>query len=224
VIDGRRLLLAAGVVVVGGLGLARTCSGPSPSTPSSTSTSATAVEQEAVSPPSDPGGVMAAPPAAPSTAPPSTTASAQLGEAELAEAVASEDEVVAPADQWRGLLASDAPREGLFRLIADPRSSDLPAAAAARAASAGSTFVVADASGEGREAFPGWWGDRPAVPVATGVRVLAAGAASAGRLVQVVVVWDGTSPAGVPLGERTSTVFFELNGSVLMPVHPGDVG
>lgn len=148
----------------------------------------------------------------------------QLGEAQTAEAVEAGAVAPAPADQWRALVASDAPRQGVYRLIGDPANSDLPATVATRAAAAGSAFTVADASGVGREAFGDWWGERPPVPVAAEVRVLAAGAASYGRLVQVVVVWDGTAPDGTALGERTSTVLLEPTSSGFVPIHPGDAG
>ncbi len=132
---------------------------------------------------------------------------------------------MAPADQWRALLATDAPRPGLYRMMGDPASSDLPPAVAARAAVTGSRFVVADVTGVGREAFPSWWGERPPVPLAATARVLAAGAASYGSLVQVVVVWDGTAPDGGALGERASTVLLDSTSSeVFVPVHPGEVG
>ena len=149
------------------------------------------------------------------------------GEAEGHAAVleaGGEEEALAPADQWRALLATDAPRAGLYRLIGDPAGSDLPPAVAARAVSTGSRFVVADVTGVGREAFPGWWVQRPPVPVAATARVLAAGAGSYGSLVQVVVVWDGTAPDGSVLGERTSTVVLDSTSSdVFVPVHPGEV-
>lgn len=169
------------------------------------------------------------------TAVPSTTSTASTTSAEGAAGVeeertaaalenAEDEDPVAPADQWRALLATDAPRPGLYRLIGDPASSDLPAAVAARAAATGSTFVVADVTGVGREAFPGWWGERPPVPVAATARVLAAGAGSYGSLVQVVVVWDGTAPDGSALGERTTTVVLDSTSSdVFVPVRPGDV-
>lgn len=135
-----------------------------------------------------------------------------------------EEEALAPADQWRALLATDAPRADLYRLIGDPASSDLPPAVAARAAATGSRFVVADVTGVGREAFPGWWGERPPEPEAATAGVLAAGAASYGPLVQVVVVWDGTAPDGGALGERTSTVVLDSTSSdVFVPVRPGEV-
>ena len=167
----------------------------------------------------------------PSTTSPTSAAAAESGGAGEAEGHAAEleaggeEEALAPADQWRALLATDAPRAGLYRLIGDPVSSDLPPAVAVRAASTGSRFLVADVTGVGREAFPGWWGERPAVPVAATARVLAAGAASYGPLVQVVVVWDGAAPDGSVLGERTSTVVLDSTSSdVFVPVHPGDVG
>lgn len=132
---------------------------------------------------------------------------------------------MARGDEWRALLETDAPRASLYRLIGDPASSDLPPAVAARAASAGSVFVVADATGRGREAFPSWWRERPTEPVAATARVLAAGAASFGPLIQVVVVWDGAAPDGGALGERTTTVFLDSTISdAFVPVHPGEVG
>ena len=150
------------------------------------------------------------------------------GEAEVHPAVleaGGEEEALAPADQWRALLATDAPRAGLYQLIGDPASSDLPPAVAARAASTGSRFLVADVTGAGREAFPGWWAQRPAEPVAATAQVLAAGAASYGPLVQVVVVWEGAAPDGSALGEQTSTVVLDSTSSdVFVPVRPGDVG
>ena len=162
---------------------------------------------------------------------PTAAAAAGSGGAGEAEGHAAEleaggeEEALAPPDQWRALLATDAPRAGLYRLIGDPASSDLPPAVSARAASTGSRFLVADVTGVGRETFPDWWGERPAVPVAATARVLAAGAAAYGPLVQVVVVWDGTAPDGSVLGERTSTVVLDSTSSdVFVPVHPGDVG
>ncbi len=156
-----------------------------------------------------------------------TSAEGGAGVGERAAATfenAVDEAPVAPADHWRALLATDAPRPGLYRLMGDPAGSDLPPAVAARAAVTGSRFVVADVTGVGREAFPGWWGERPPVPVAATARVLAAGAASYGSLVQVVVVWDGTAPDGSALGEQASTVFLDSTSSdVFVPVHPGEV-
>lgn len=166
----------------------------------------------------------------PTAAPSTTSTSSTWREAGVEERAAAaleaghEEDAVAPADQWRALLATDAPRAGLYRLIGAPASSDLPPAVAARAATAGSKFVVADVTGVGREAFPGWWAERPPVPEAATARVLAAGAASYGPLVQVVVVWDGTAPDGSALGERTTTVVLDsTSADVFVPVHPGEV-
>jgi len=169
----------------------------------------------------------AAVPSTPSTASTTSAEGAAGVEEERAAAAlenAEDEDPVAPADQWRSLLATDAPRAGLDRMMGDPASSDLPPAVAARAAATGSRFVVADVTGVGREAFPSWWGERPPVPMAATARVLAAGAASYGSLVQVVVVWDGTAPDGSALGEQASTVLLDSTSSdVFVPVHPGDV-
>jgi len=226
--DRRRLLVVAAVAVVAAVVIVRASARSAP--PADPSSPEAAVEP--VTAADEPGEVDVE---ATSTTVPSTTSSTsaavetgpsvgQLGEAQAAEAVEAGEGAVAPADQWRALAASDAPREDLFRLMRDPASSDLPPAVAAQASKVGAAFTVADASGEGRGAFPGWWGDRPPEPVASNVRVLAAGAASYGRRVQVVVVWDGTEPDGSPLGEQTSTVLLEPTRSGFVPLHPGDVG
>ena len=181
-----------------------------------------AIEAEGAPPTSSPAPPATTTSTSPSAAGIGVVAGAAEGDAAALEA-GGEEEALAPADQWRALLATDAPRAGLYRLIADPANSDLPPAVAARAASTGSVFVVADVTGVGREAFPGWWGERPAVPVAATARVLVAGAASYGPLVQAVVVWDGTAPDGGALGERTSTVVLDSTSSdVFVPVHPGE--
>jgi len=226
--DRRRLLVVGAVAVVAAVAIVRASNRSAPPAGPSSMEAAT----EPVTAVEEPGEVTVE---SASTTVPSTTSSTsaavetgpgvgQLGEAQAAEAVEAGAAAVAPADQWRALAASDAPREDLYRLMRDPASSDLPPAVAARAAKVGAAFTAADASGEGREAFPSWWGDRPPEPVASNVRVLAAGAASYGRLVQVVVVWDGTAPDGTPLGEQTSTVFLEATSSGFVPLHPGDVG
>lgn len=219
VMGGRGLGVVVGVVgLVAVIGVSR---GGSHRPPPPTSAAERVWPEEAqVEPDASPTTVAAA-----STTTPSTAEIVGVeGQAAALEA-GGEEEAMAPADQWRALLATDAPRAGLYRLIGDPASSDLPPAVAARAASTGSVFVVADATGVGREAFPGWWGDRSSEPVAATARVLAAGAATYGPLVQVVVVWDGSAPDGEPLGERTSTVFLAATASDgFVPVHPGEVG
>ena len=179
---------------------------------------------EAEEAPSTPTSVAVMPPT--TTGTPAVVEDGAAGQAEgdaAAVEAAGEEVALGPADQWRALLGTDAPRAGVYRLIGDPASSDLPAAVAARAASTGSRFVVADVTGVGREAFAGWWAQRPVVPVAATARVLAAGAASYGPLVQVVVVWDGTAPDGGDLGARTTTVLLESpHPEVFVPVHPGE--
>jgi len=224
--DRRRLLVVGAVAVVAAVLIVRASTRPAPPAVPSSMEAPT----EPVTAVEEPGEVAVG---SASTTVPSTTSSTsaavetgpgvgQLGEAQAAEAVEAGSAAVAPADQWRALAASDAPREDLYRLMRDPASSDLPPAVAAQASKVGAAFTVADASGVGREAFPDWWRERPPVPVAAEVRVLAAGAAAYGRLVQVVVVWDGTAPDGPALGERTSTVLLQVTSSGFVPIHPGD--
>lgn len=117
---------------------------------------------------------------------------------------------------WYRQLAT-LPAGDVLGMIRDGVGSDLPADLRSEAAGVAARFVVADLTGDGRDAFPSAWGGgagtaAPAQACCTGVTVLASGAATwpaEPPLVLALVVWTGTPVDGVTrVAEREATFVF----------------
>jgi hypothetical protein len=123
---------------------------------------------------------------------------------------------------WAG-IGEDAPtKAGYWAQLSDPARSDLGPAVAAETSRLGATLVRADVTGEGRDAFYGYWGAGRAQPCCAGVVVHAAGASSTAHpdTVQVAVIWSATRLDGGPaVVEQTTVVYFARRGTHWVAVH-----
>ncbi|HEX6420456.1 MAG TPA: hypothetical protein VFZ77_18290 [Acidimicrobiales bacterium] len=117
---------------------------------------------------------------------------------------------------WYRQLAT-LPADDVLGMIRAGVGSDLPGDVRSEAAGVAARFVVADLTGEGREAFPSVWAGgaataAPALACCTDVTVLASGAAgwlAEPPLVLALVVWTGTPVDGVArIAEREATFVF----------------
>ncbi len=127
----------------------------------------------------------------------------------------------APAPPWAG-IGEDAPTKvGYWAQLSDPARSNLGAAVAAETSRLGAALVRADATGEGRDTFYGYWSAGRAQPCCVNVVVHAAGA-SATRypdVVQVAVIWSAQRIAGGMVSEQTTVVYFARRGTQWVPLH-----
>ena len=97
---------------------------------------------------------------------------------------------------------------------------------AAEASRLGAALVRADATGEGRDAFYGYWGAGRAQPCCADVVVHAAGA-SATRypdVAQVAVIWSAQRANGGAVSEQTTVVYFARRGLEWVAVHSWELG
>ena len=123
---------------------------------------------------------------------------------------------------WAG-IGEDAPtRAGYWAQLSDPARSDLGPAVAAETSRLGAALLRADATGQGRDAFYGYWGSGRAQPCCTNVVVHAAGASSTQYpdVVQVAVIWSATRLDGGPaVSEQTTVFYFARRGTEWVPLH-----
>ena len=108
-------------------------------------------------------------------------------------------------------IGEDAPtKAGYWAQLSDPARSNLGAAVATETSRLGAALLRADATGEGRDAFYGYWGSGRAQPCCANVVVHAAGASATPYpdVVQVAVVWSATRLDGGPAVNEATTVFY----------------
>ncbi|MCI0686156.1 MAG: hypothetical protein L0Y54_02800 [Sporichthyaceae bacterium] len=120
-------------------------------------------------------------------------------------------------------LAGSVPDDYLQDLLDGGPGPSTPALSATErdaAIEVAGRVLLADLTGWGRNAFPGFW-DEPARALWTDVRIQASTAEGAGLdpvRVSVTLIWAGTSPIGEPVERRRSVVTVEQSGSGWKPV------
>ena len=108
-------------------------------------------------------------------------------------------------------IGEDAPtKAGYWAQLSDPARSNLGPAVATETSRLGAALLRADATGEGRDAFYGYWGAGRAQPCCANVVVHAAGASATQYpdVVQVAVVWSASRVDGGPAVSEATTVFY----------------
>ena len=124
-------------------------------------------------------------------------------------------------------IGEDAPtKAGYWAQLSDPARSDLGPAVAAETSRLGAALLRADATGEGRDAFYGYWGSGRAQPCCANVLVHAAGASTTRYpyVVQVAVIWSATRLDGGPaVFEQTTVFYFAHRGTHWVPLHSWDL-
>ncbi len=129
--------------------------------------------------------------------------------------------LVAPPP-WAAIGEGAPTKAGYWAQLSDPARSDLGPAVAAETSRLGVALLRADATGEGRDAFYGYWGSGRAQPCCANVVVHAAGASSTARpdVVQVAVIWSATRIDGGPaVSEQTTVLYFGRRGTQWVPLH-----
>ena len=120
-------------------------------------------------------------------------------------------------------IGEDAPtKAGYWARLSDPARSDLGPAVAAETSGLGAALLRADATGQGRDAFYGYWGSGRAQPCCANVVVHAAGASATKHpdIVQVAVIWSATRLDGGPaVTEQTTVLYFTRRGTQWVPLH-----
>ena len=120
-------------------------------------------------------------------------------------------------------IGEDAPtKAGYWAQLSDPARSNLGAAVATETSRLGAALLRADATGEGRDAFYGYWGAGRAQPCCANVVVHAAGASATQYpdVVQVAVIWSATRLDGGPaVSEQTTVFYFARRGINWVALH-----
>jgi hypothetical protein len=132
----------------------------------------------------------------------------------------------APGPPWAS-IGEDAPtKAGYWAQLSDPARSNLGASMAAEASRLGAALVRADATGEGRDAFYGYWGAGRAQPCCADVVVHAAGASATQYpdVAQVAVIWSAQRANGGAVSEQTTVVYFARRGLEWVAVHSWELG
>jgi hypothetical protein len=127
----------------------------------------------------------------------------------------------APSPPWAG-IGEDAPtKAGYWARLSDPGRSNLGVAVAAETSRLGAALVRADATGEGRDAFYGYWGAGRAQPCCANVVVHAAGASATQHpdVVQVAVIWSAQRAGGGAVSEESTVVYFARRGTEWVALH-----
>ena len=127
-----------------------------------------------------------------------------------------------PAPSPWASIGEDAPSKARYWTeLSDPGRSGLPEAVAAETSRLGVALLRADATGEGRTAFYGYWGAGRAQPCCSNVVVHAAGASPTERpdVVQVAVIWSAQRLDGTAVSEQTTVVYFARRGTRWVPLH-----
>ena len=143
----------------------------------------------------------------------------------VARPAAAVSTTTAPGPPWAS-IGEDAPTKAGYRAqLSDPARSNL-GAPMPEASRLGAALVRADATGEGRDAFYGYWGSGRAQPCCADIVVHAAGA-SATRypgVVQVAVIWSAQRIGADAASEQTTVVYFARRGLELAAVHSWELG
>lgn len=131
----------------------------------------------------------------------------------------------APGPPWAS-IGEDAPtKAGHWAQLSDPARSNL-GAPMPEASRLGAALVRADATGEGRDAFYGYWGAGRAQPCCPDIVVHAAGASATQYpdVVQVAVIWSAQHIGADAASEQTTVVYFARRGLELAAVHSWELG
>ena len=127
----------------------------------------------------------------------------------------------APSPPWAG-IGEDAPtKAGYWAQLSDPGRSNLGVAVAAETSRLGAALVRADATGEGRDAFYGYWGAGRAQPCCANVVFHAAGASATQHpdVVHVAVIWSAQRAGGSAVSEETTVVYFARQVTQWVALH-----
>lgn len=120
-------------------------------------------------------------------------------------------------------IGEDAPtKAGYWAQLSDPARSNLGPAVATETSRLGAALLRADATGDGRYAFYGYWGAGRAQPCCANVVVHAAGASATQYpdIVQVAVIWSATRLDGRPaVSEQTTVFYFARRGINWVALH-----
>jgi hypothetical protein len=144
----------------------------------------------------------------------------------VARPAAAVTTTTAPGPPWAS-IGEDAPtKAGYWAQLSDPARSNLGAPMAAEASRLGAALVRADATGEGRDAFYGYWGAGRAQPCCADVVVHAAGASATQYpdVVQVAVIWSAQRIGADAANEQTTVVYFTRRGLEWVAVHSWELG
>jgi len=127
-----------------------------------------------------------------------------------------------PSPPWAA-IGEDAPtKAGYWAQLSDPARSNLGPAVATETSRLGAALLRADATGDGRDAFYGYWGAGRAQPCCASVVVHAAGASATQYpdVVQVAVVWSASRLDGGPaVSEQTTVFYFARRGINWVALH-----
>ena len=125
-------------------------------------------------------------------------------------------------DDGEGYPDTPPPAGRALASIGDPAQSDLGPELARAAAAAGAAFVRADVTGEGRDAFAGYWSDGRAQPCCRSFVLHAAAAASTSdpAVVRVRVVWSAQRLDGRSLAEQVTVAHLVRQGGSWRALQP----
>jgi hypothetical protein len=126
-------------------------------------------------------------------------------------------------------LAALAPHQGLttedvWQHLSDPANSNLPPEVFAATTRVAAEVVRADATGEGRDRWPGYWADADGTRASvccSRVEIHAAGADADEAdpdLVQALVIWSGWDSDDQVIAEATAVVALVRQGGTWVPV------
>ena len=123
---------------------------------------------------------------------------------------------------WAAIGEGAPTKAGYWAQLSDPARSHLGPAVATETSRLGAALLRADATGDGRDAFYGYWGAGRAEPCCANVVVHAAGASATlyPDVVQVAVVWSATRlDGGPPVSEQTTVFYFARRGINWVALH-----
>jgi hypothetical protein len=176
-----------------------------------------------------PGG-QAALPVAPSTQPAASTSvqsipapAAQASRATSSTPAARSASPSAPQTAPADLLAGDMPDSYLQQVLEQTQPADLPAAKEKQLVALAGQVLLADLTGQGRSAFPAYFGGRAATATWSHVRVQAGIARhhASSSQIDAHLVYAGTDPHGLTQERQTITIVLAQasGGSNWQPVH-----
>ena len=132
--------------------------------------------------------------------------------------------VDAPSSPWRAISDNATSKADYFAQLNDPTRSDLPLEDARALDALGAKLARADTTGEGRDAFPGYWGDggNNQGPCCRNLVIHASSATRYGGgpdVAQVAVIWSADRPGGQPVSEETTVYYFARQAGGWKPLH-----
>ncbi len=152
----------------------------------------------------------------------STTGGTGLAQATLAPVPTPSTTTSVAPPPWAAIGENAPTKAAYWAQLSDLSRSDLGPAVAAETSRLGTALLRADATGEGRDAFYGYWGTGRAQACCANVVVHAAGASATAHpdVVQVAVVWSATRLDGGPaVSEQTTVLYFARRGTQWVPLH-----